>query len=486
LWINHKGCTEWKVFSIQFSVSGGQGKNRRRRFSGPTFAVNPESWLCNYSLIQRRINPSILILMKSSNIKSIPNVCTAVLLISLLTGCVSSTPIKQVSAAKPIEVKALEQKKPIMFRRIVIKIKRGEEIGTLYAGLLDVPQKKIYWQRGGDVNVNDSDFTDRFREELKVANYEVVGNPDSLFEDESEWKAELLVAGLVNDLKMNLHFPLAGMGNLVDSKGSVYLQVEWQIYSRLERKVVLKLTTEGSVEQQKTSQNGMENAISDAFAMAVKNLLGEKRFYDLVVSSGGTKMEGKSVTIALKQSDNSRNAVDRMPDIQTSVATIFAGDSMGSGFVVSDDGYLLSDQHVVGDSRYVRIKFSTGIEVNGEVVSINRTRDVALIKCGQQGLKSLPIERALPKTGEEVYAIGTPLKENLDQTVTKGIVSGFRNLDGINYIQSDVAINPGNSGGPLIDRNGNVIGIAVLKRENADSLGFFVPIAEAIRALDIK
>jgi S1-C subfamily serine protease len=262
--------------------------------------------------------------------------------------------------------------------------------------------------------------------------------------------------------------------------------VEWQIYSRLERKVVLKLTTEGSVEQQKTSQNGMENAISDAFAMAVKNLLGEKRFYDLVVSSGGTKMEGKSVTIALKQSDNSRNAVDRMPDIQTSVATIFAGDSMGSGFVVSDDGYLLSDQHVVGDSRYVRIKFSTGIEVNGEVVSINRTRDVALIKCGQQGLKSLPIERALPKTGEEVYAIGTPLKENLDQTVTKGIVSGFRNLDGINYIQSDVAINPGNSGGPLIDRNGNVIGIAVLKRENADSLGFFVPIAEAIRALDIK
>jgi len=197
-------------------------------------------------------------------------------------------------------------------------------------------------------------------------------------------------------------------------------------------------------------------------------------------------MEGKSVTIAFKQPQTSSNAVDRMPDIQTSVATIFAGDSMGSGFVVSDDGYLLSNQHVVGDARYVRIKFTTGIEVNGEVVSINRARDVALIKCGQQGLKSLPIERMLPKTGEEVYAIGTPLKENLNQTVTKGIVSGFRDLDGINYIQSDVAINPGNSGGPLIDKQGNVIGIAVLKRMDADSLGFFVPIAEAIQALDIK
>jgi len=424
--------------------------------------------------------------MKCSKTTSIPNVCSAVLLISLLTGCVSSTPVKQVAEAKPIEVKKLEQKKPIMFRRIVIKIKRGEEVGTLCAGLLDVPQRKIYWQRGGLVNVTDSDFTDRFREELEAANYGVVGNPDSLFEDETEWKAELLVAGLVNDLKMNVHYPLAGMGNTVDSKGSVYLQVEWQIYSRLDRKVVLKLTTEGSVEQQKTSQNGADNAISDAFAVAVKNLLAEKKFYDLVVSSGGTNMEGKSVTIAFKQPQTSGNAVDRMPDIQTSVATIFAGDSMGSGFVVSDDGYLLSNQHVVGDARYVRIKFTTGIEVNGEVVSINRARDVALIKCGQQGLKSLSIERMLPKTGEEVYAIGTPLKENLNQTVTKGIVSGFRDLDGINYIQSDVAINPGNSGGPLIDKQGNVIGIAVLKRMDADSLGFFVPIAEAIQALDIK
>src|SRR5664280_114770 len=105
--------------------------------------------------------------MKCSKTTSIPNVCSAVLLISLLTGCVSSTPVKHVSEAKPIEVKKLEQKKPIMFRRIVVKIKRGEEVGTLYAGLLDVPQRKIFWQRGGLVNVTDSDFTDRFREELE-------------------------------------------------------------------------------------------------------------------------------------------------------------------------------------------------------------------------------------------------------------------------------------------------------------------------------
>ena len=416
----------------------------------------------------------------------ISQLCTVVCLGLLLAGCITPTEVKQVSAAQPIEVQPLEKKKPIMFRKIVIKIKRGEEVGTIYAGWLDVPQRKLYWEKGGYVNVTDQDLDQRFREELEAANYEVVGDSDALFDDPSDWKAELLVAGLVTDLKLSPHFPNGGLGNFIDSRATAYIKVEWQVYSRLDRKVVLKLVTEGSDDQKKSTKNGADDALSDAFSMAVRNLLAEKQFHDLVVSSGESKMEGRSASVHFKNPETSSNVVDKLPDIETSVVTLFAGDEMGSGFVVSDDGYLLSDQHVVGDSRYVRIKFSTGLEVNGEVVSINRARDVALIKCGQQGLKSLPIRQTLPNAGEEVYAIGTPEQQNLNQTVTRGIVSGFRNMDGVNYIQSDVAINPGNSGGPLIDKNGNVIGIAVLKRTDAEGLGFFIPIGEAIHALDIK
>src|SRR5208282_5743878 len=164
--------------------------------------------------------------MKTIIKPSILSSCVAVLLASLLTSCVSGTAINQVPVAKPLEVQALQKKKPIMFRKIVIKVKRGEEVGTVYMGLLDIPRTKLYWKKGGYLNFSDEDFNQRFREELEAAHYEVVGDPDSLFGDPSEWKAELLVAGLVTDLKINSHYPMGGRGNFTDSRGTAYLKVE--------------------------------------------------------------------------------------------------------------------------------------------------------------------------------------------------------------------------------------------------------------------
>jgi len=237
--------------------------------------------------------------MKTYN-KQISQLCVSVFVASLLAGCVTPTQIKQVSVAKPIEVQKLEKKKPIMFRKMVVKVKRGDEIGTVYAGWFDVPQTKLFWRKGGYMNFSDEDFNPRFREELEAANYEVVGDPDALFDDPSEWKAELLVAGLITDLKINPHFPNGGMGNFSYSRATAYLKVEWQIFSRLDRKVILKLVTEGSVEQKKSIKNGADDALGDAFSIAVENLLAEKQFHDLVVSSGEAKMEGRSVSVHFK------------------------------------------------------------------------------------------------------------------------------------------------------------------------------------------
>src|SRR5207247_845683 len=144
---------------------------------------------------------------------------------------------------------------------------------------------------GGYVNFTDQDFNQRFREELEAANYEVVGDPDALFDDPSSWKAELLVAGLVTDLKLNVHYPNSGLNNLTKSRGTAYLKVEWQIYSRLDRKVALKVTTEGSVDQKKSIPNGADDAIAETFSIAVRNLLSRKDFHDLIVGSAPTKME---------------------------------------------------------------------------------------------------------------------------------------------------------------------------------------------------
>jgi hypothetical protein len=92
---------------------------------------------------------------------------------TMFSGCVTPTQIKNVTVAEPIALQKLDKKKSIMFRRIVVKVRRGDEIGTVYAGWLDVPQGKIYWRRGGHLNFSDEDFSQRFRDELEQANYEV-------------------------------------------------------------------------------------------------------------------------------------------------------------------------------------------------------------------------------------------------------------------------------------------------------------------------
>jgi S1-C subfamily serine protease len=174
------------------------------------------------------------------------------------------------------------------------------------------------------------------------------------------------------------------------------------------------------------------------------------------------------------------------------VVTVFASDGMGSGFLISSDGYLLTDQHVVGESRYVRVKFVTGREVNGEVVRSDRRRDVALVKLENDIYPHLPLgESSRVQPGADVFAIGTPLAENFGQTVTKGIVSGYGDEEGLRILRSDVSVHRGNSGGPLLDGSGVVIGLSVsgymLMPEGVGvGLNAFIPIEEALSALAIQ
>nr|MBP7451116.1 trypsin-like peptidase domain-containing protein [Flavobacteriales bacterium] len=114
--------------------------------------------------------------------------------------------------------------------------------------------------------------------------------------------------------------------------------------------------------------------------------------------------------------------------------------------------------------------------------------DLALIKVLGTDLPALTIgDDKVVQVGEEVYAIGTPLDEKLGQSVTRGIVSGKRDLEDRAYIQTDVSINHGNSGGPLIDMDGKVIGVTTLKLTGRDvsGIGFAVPITTVLEMLNI-
>jgi serine protease Do len=133
----------------------------------------------------------------------------------------------------------------------------------------------------------------------------------------------------------------------------------------------------------------------------------------------------------------------------------------GSGFIVSPDGYILTNAHVVNGASEVTVKLTDRREFNAKVIGVDERTDVAVIKIDAKGLPTVRIgDPSKLKPGEWVIAIGSPF--GFENSVTAGIVSATSRTMGGNYapfIQTDVAVNPGNSGGPLFNMNGEVVGI---------------------------
>jgi serine protease Do len=162
----------------------------------------------------------------------------------------------------------------------------------------------------------------------------------------------------------------------------------------------------------------------------------------------------------------------------------------GSGFVISQDGYIVTNNHVVADMDEITVHFLDGEELPATIVGRDPKTDIALLKV-DPGSKLLPTialgDSDDARPGDWVVAIGNPF--GLAHTVTAGIVSAKNRRDVMNtqsyedFIQTDAAINPGNSGGPLIDLQGRVIGINTAIRSNANTIGFSVPINQAKQIL---
>lgn len=407
-------------------------------------------------------------------------------LASLLAGCGTPAVIKKVED-RPVEnLKASENSKPIQFKKIVVKLKRGEHIGAMQAGLLCVSQGDLNW-KGGRISIDSDEFTDAFKEELEKFAFKTVGDTNALFEDPSTWKSEILIAGLIKELKANICYPMAGFGNFSSSKGEAFLKVEWQIYSKLDRSVVHTVTTEGAAKNDEAVGGGDTVAVLNAFAQASRNLLADSKFRDIVSKGGETIKEtsyksGDSIVISTGASKSLGNSPDEWA---SGVVTVFAGSGHGSGFVISDN-LIMTNHHVVGESNSVAVKFNNGLQVVGKVIASNSGRDVAIVKVDATLPKHFKLSRVVPAVGSDVYAIGSPLDEKLHSTITRGIISGVREENKKMLIQSDVNIRPGNSGGPLVDKSGSVVGIAVLGlvvNRVGQGINFFIPIDDALKSL---
>jgi serine protease Do len=168
----------------------------------------------------------------------------------------------------------------------------------------------------------------------------------------------------------------------------------------------------------------------------------------------------------------------------------FSTQSLGSGFIISSDGYILTNNHVIKDADKIIVRLNDRQEFEAKVVGSDSRSDVALLKIDAKNLPTVTIGHSSKlKVGEWVLAIGSPF--DFDHSVTAGIVSALgRSLPNENYvpfIQTDVAINPGNSGGPLFNMDGEVVGInsQIYSRTGGFmGLSFTIPIDLAMDVVD--
>ncbi len=191
----------------------------------------------------------------------------------------------------------------------------------------------------------------------------------------------------------------------------------------------------------------------------------------------------KEITEAVEKLSESVVTIDSMRLARDFRYGLVPLEGMGSGVIISEDGYIVTNNHVIDGAAKVQVNLKDGRSFTGEVIGGDSATDIAVLKVDASNLPSAKLgESEKLKVGQIALAIGNTLGLPGGPTVSLGVVSALgRPLPGADYIyegllQTDAAINPGNSGGPLADLNGNVIGINTAMIPFAQGVGFAIPI----------
>jgi serine protease Do len=200
----------------------------------------------------------------------------------------------------------------------------------------------------------------------------------------------------------------------------------------------------------------------------------EKKFFPAPVTPPATSLpEIRSASVVSVGSHASLSTEEVVQASMPSVVVVSTSDGWGSGFLISPQGVVVTNAHVIGNAQSVKVSLNNGQTFNTAAIYKDDDKDLALVKVPGADLPFLSIADTLPQAGADVIAIGSPGLGTmaLTNTVTKGIVSAVRQSGEDTWIQTDVSINRGNSGGPLLNSNGRVVGVNTLAAKKSEYSG---------------
>ncbi len=274
------------------------------------------------------------------------------------------------------------------------------------------------------------------------------------------------------------------------------MEISWALYDRRAREIIFETKSYGFG---KGPEQGRAHW-DQSFENAAENLAADDNFIGFLMSlDKDASAEDEDGHIFADMFIAPASSLDNLSGsglikrcIESAVTILREDGGGGSGFLISTDGKIITNKHVVGQHNKVEVVLNNGLRLPAEVTRVAEDADLALVELEMgSGFKPLPLalgDESAFDIGDDIFAIGTPLAEELGQTVSKGMVSGKRVFENQKHIQTNMSVNRGNSGGPLLNLKGEVIGIVTWKigGDSVEGLSFAIPVDEISNALNIR
>jgi len=305
------------------------------------------------------------------------------------------------------------------------------------------------------------------------------GDERLLFDRDRSDEARFLLGGTMESLEIDEY----------DDTISLELTISWQIFDSVRDTVIYTTTTRGFIQQDydvddDDDDDGDDDAGQLLLVASVERLMVRENF--LLTLQGEP-----AASAATPEPSVLARCTDPPSGVEGSLAATWVlrqGTRSGSAVMLSPDGYLLTAAHVVSPGEPLAAHNNQGERHEAEILLRDEVQDVALVHVPATAQPCLAPVPEQGSVGDALLVVGAPLGEALEFSVSRGIISGFRDFDGRRYLQTDTSINPGNSGGPMVDEAGQLAGIASWKvaGEGLEGLGFGVPVDVALSTLAVE
>lgn len=370
---------------------------------------------------------------------------------------------------------SVAQAKPVR-EHVPLRV-QGSDLGTVTISQLVIQASEV-----DDIMTVKDKYVVMFLEEMRRQGFRALGRENLALNQDKSDEADFILGGTMTSVDCT-----------DEQRFTCGVSIDWQLLDKRADVIVYQVTSrheEMGLADLEKSEVGNRLLLG-----GLRSLLSRQKFVDALKPSSAAAETGPTVVTSRFANGQVRSCPARTLSLPKqsdealkATALVKVNGGVGSAVVISPDGLLLTAAHVATTDNVI-VRFKDGKEQPAAVLRVDERTDVALLqlKGNTRDIPCLALRTDPVSTGEDVFALGAPGGERLSFSVSRGIVSGVRNMDGLNFIQTDTSISPGNSGGPLVDAKGQVVAIMTWKimGGGTEGLGFGVPSASATSALSL-